>query len=98
MLQQGNPPDIEEISEGGDCQKSENKLVVFVLEDEDPVCFEIEQDADDGSDEVGDNVSVVEFEQVFEDEEKQVIDEQAESRVQYGHQHKPDELRFKISL
>ena len=98
MFQQGNTPDIEEIGEGGNGQKTENKLVVFVLENENPVCFEIEQDADDGGDEVGDDVGVVELEQVFKDEEKHIIDEQAEGRVQHGHQHKPDELRFKISL
>ena len=81
MFQQGNTPDIEEIGEGGNGQKTEYKLVVFILENEDAVCLEIEQDADDGSDEVRNNVGVVELEQVFKDEKKHIIDEQAEGRV-----------------
>ena len=58
--------------------------------------LEIKQNADDGGDEVGDNVGAVEMEEMFEDEEKQIIDEQAEGRIQHSHQHKPDKLRFKI--
>ena len=98
MFQQGDTPDIEEVGEGGNRQKPKNQLVVFVLENENAVCFEIEQNADDGGDKVGNNVGVVELEQMFKDEEKHIIDEQAEGRVQHGHQHKPDELRFKISF
>ena len=85
MFQQGDTPDIEEVGEGGDCQESKNQLVVFILENENSVCFEIEQNADDSGDEVGNNVGVVELEQVFKDEEKHIIDEQAEGRVQHGH-------------
>ena len=96
VFQQGNPAYIEEIGECCDRQKSEDQFVVFVLEDENSVSFEIEENADDGGDEVGDDVGVVELEQVFENKEKQIIDEQAEGRIQHGHQHKPDKLRFKI--
>ena len=96
MLQQGNSPDVEQIGERRDRQESEDQFVVFVLEDENPVRFEIEENADNGGDEVGDDIGVVKLEQVFEDEEKQIIDEQAEGRIQHGHQHEPDKLRFKI--
>ena len=41
---------------------------------------------------------MVELEQVFKDEEKQIIDEQTEGRIQHGHQHEPDKLRFKIAF
>ncbi len=96
VFQQGDSPDVEEVGERCDRQESENQFVVFVLEDENPVSFEIEENADDGGDEVGDDVCVIELEQMLEDKEKQIIDEQAEGRIQHGHQHEPDKLRFKI--
>ena len=98
MLQQGNSPDVEQIGERRDRQESEDQFVVFVLEHQNTVCLEIKQNADDGGDEIGYDVCVAELEQVFEDEEKQIINEQTESCVQHGHQHKTDELRFKISF
>lgn len=98
MFQQGNSPYIKEVGECCDRQESEDQFVVFVLEDENPVSFEIEEDADDGGDEVGDDVCVIELEQMLEDKEKQIIDEQAEGRIQHGHQHEPDKLRFKIAF
>jgi hypothetical protein len=85
MFQQGDPTNVEEIGESGHRQEPENQLVVFVLENEDPVSLEIEQDADDGGDEVGNNVGVIELEQMLEDKEKDIVDEQAEGRVQHGH-------------
>ena len=85
MFQQGDATDVEEVSESGHCQEPENQLVVFVLENEDPVSLEIEQNADDGSDKVGNNVGVIELEQMLEDKEKDIVDEQAEGRVQHGH-------------
>ena len=98
MLQQGDSTNVEEIGESGNRQEPENQLVVFVLENEDPVSLEIEQDADNGGDKVGNDVGVIELEQMLEDEEKDIVDEQAEGRIQHGHQHKADELRFKISF
>ncbi len=75
VFQQGDSPDVEEVGERCDRQESENQFVVFVLEDENPVSFEIEENADDGGDEVGDDVCVIELEQMREDKEKQIIDE-----------------------
>ncbi len=98
MLQQGNSPDVEEIGERCDRQESEDQFVVLVLEHQNTVSLEVKQNADDGGDEVGDDIGVVELEQVLKDEEKQIIDEQTEGRIQHGHQHEPDKLRFKIAF
>ena len=98
VFQQGDSPNVEKVGKCCDRQKSEDQFVVFVLEDENPVRFEIEENADNGGDEVGDDIGVVKLEQVFEDEEKQIINEQAESRVQHSHHNKPDELWLKISF
>ena len=98
MFQQGNTSDIEEIGKRCDRQESEDQFVVLVLEHQNTVSLEVKQNADDGGDEVGDDIGVVELEQVLKDEEKQIIDEQTEGRIQHGHQHEPDKLRFKIAF
>ena len=96
VFQQGNSPYIKEVGECCDRQESEDQFVVLVLEHQNTVSLEVKQNADDGGDEVGDDVCVIELEQMLEDKEKQIIDEQAEGRIQHGHQHEPDKLRFKI--
>lgn len=98
MFQQGDSTDVEKVSECCDGKEAENQLVVLVLKHQDAISLEIEQDADNSGDEVGNDVGVVEFEEMFEDKEKDIVDEQAKGRVQHGYQHKPDELRFKISF
>lgn len=98
ILQQADSPDIEQIREKGHSQESEQQFVVLVLEDQHAVRLEIEQNADDGCQEIGNHVGMVEFEQMLEDEQEDVIDEQPECRVQHGNQHEPDELRFKIAV
>ena len=74
MFQQGDSPDVEEVGERCDGKEPENKLVVLVFEHQNAVCLEIEQNADDGGDKVGDDVSAVEMEEMLEDEEEQVVD------------------------
>ena len=81
VFQQGNSPYIKEVGECCDRQESEDQFVVLVLEHQNTVSLEVKQNADDGGDEVGDDIGVVELEQVFKDEEKHIIDEQAEGRV-----------------
>ena len=98
VFQQGDSPDVEKVCECCDGKEAENQFVVLVLEHQDAISLEIEEDADDGGDEVGYDVCVIELEQMFEDKEKQIIDEQAEGRIQHGHQHEPDKLGFKISF
>lgn len=96
MFQQGDSTDVEKVCECCDGKEAENQFVVLVLEHQDAISLEVEEDADNSGDEVGNDVGVVEFEEVFEDKEKDIVDEQAKGRVQHGYQHKPDELGFKI--
>ena len=98
VFQQGDSPDVEKVCECCDGKEAENQFVVLVLEHQNTVSLEVKQNADDGGDEVGDDIGVVELEQVLKDEEKQIINEQAESRVQHSHHYKPDELWLKISF
>jgi len=97
IFQQANAPDINKVSEKSHGQKAEQQLVILVLKHQDPVCLEIEQDADDSGQEVRHDVRMRDFQKVFKDEEKDIVDEQSEQCVQDGHQHKPDELRLKIT-
>ena len=68
VFQQGNSPYIKEVGECCDRQESEDQFVVLVLEHQNTVSLEVKQNADDGGDEVGDDIGVVELEQVFKDE------------------------------
>lgn len=92
MLHQSYAADVQQIRERGDYQESEYQSPILVVENQSPVCLEIEQDAYNGGQEVGYDVGVVEFEQMFEDEEKQIIDKQSERRIQCSHEHKADKL------
>jgi hypothetical protein len=98
VLQKRNAADIDEIGESGHRQKPEQQGIVFVLEDQNPIRLEVEQDADNGRDEIGDNIRMAESEQMLEDEKENIVDEQPERRVQHGDQHKADKLGLKISF
>ena len=60
MLQQRNPPYVYQIGKCGYQQKSEQQFVIPVFEDQYPISLEVEQDADNRREEVGDNIGAVE--------------------------------------
>ena len=93
MLQQGNAADVQQIGECGYQKKSEKQPVFLVLKNEYAIRLEIEQDADDGGQEIGHDIGMVEFQKMFENVKKQVINEQPKERVQDGREYKPDKLR-----
>lgn len=98
MLQQRNPPYVYQIGKCGYQQKSEQQFVIPVFEDQYPISLEVEQDADNRREEVGDNIGAVEQKQMFEDKQEDIVDEQTERRVQCGDQYKPYELGLEISF
>lgn len=98
MLQQGDAADVDKVRERGDGKEPEQKPVVLVFEHQNPVCLEIEQDAENSGQEIGNNVGVVEFEQIFEDEKEKIVYKQPHCGIQNGNQHKTYETRFKISV
>lgn len=68
IFQQGNATNVQQVGERGDHQESEEQFVVLVLEHQNAVCLEVEQDADDCGQEIGDDVGVVDLEQVLKNE------------------------------
>ena len=72
MLQQRNATNVQQVSERGDHQKTEEQFVVLVFEHQNAVGLEVEQDADDGGQEIGDDIRMVDFEQMLKDEQEHV--------------------------
>ena len=60
--QQCDTADIEEIGERCHHQKPEQQLIVLILENQDTVCLEIKQDADDCRQKVGNNICIIKME------------------------------------
>ena len=97
LLQQ---PDTEAVAEPAHHihhDESEEQPLFVVLENDLAIGREVEQDADDVAEEGGEHVGVGDMEKVDEPEERG-INAPAEGRIQYGYQHKTDELRVNIPV
>ena len=97
LLQQ---PDTEAVAEPAHHihhDESEQQPLLVVLENDFAIGGEIEQDADDVTDQRGENVGVGDVNLVDQPQEPR-IHAPAERRVQDGDQHETDELRLKIAV